>query len=571
MIASAKRAHARRGPPDERRAQRDDRQRRRPQHRRLEARHRREQQHDQRPRRRARPEAEPPQQRPEQRERERDVLARHREQVRQPGVAVREHDVGRERPRVSPSRNPASNARDVGASGAVPRSTTSRSALATRSAPRAGSSASTCSPVEAPDRVPPPRAAVEPVRVERAEPARDHDAVAGLEHPQPQRVVAGRDREQRAMRAARSPRARTRRCRRARFADRRRAHREIVTGARRAIAVGERRVRLAVERALGLRAAEQRERDDREREPGATADEPRAAERDERHDQHERSPDAGPARSPRHDPEHEPAERQQHAAFAHLRPSRGRAAARADRRRCPGTRVRSSTLRNGPLRSRSCTIAAGERRADARQRLELLGGRGVDVDRRGGSRRRCRGRPPTDRPRADRSPRRGRPPAAAAPTRGTATRAPSLSLAARLSRDRSAPAVAPPAARIASITRALAGRLTTPGARTAPTTSTTMRTGGGGRRAGRRSSSAVRLLDDDRVAAAALGVVGTCVADAEADGAIPARNHATPAATATHASTAAPTRASLRSARDAIREVGRARRRAGAERRVDRT
>src|SRR2546423_10297654 len=60
------------------------------------------------------------------------------------------------------------------------------------------------------------------------------------------------------------------------------------------------------------------------------------------------------------------------------------------------------------------------------------------------------------------------------PTSGTATRAPSPSFAARLSRSRSAPATAPPAARIASSTRAFAGNLTTPLTCTAPTTSTTI-------------------------------------------------------------------------------------------------
>ena len=61
-------------------------------------------------------------------------------------------------------------------------------------------SASTSVRFEPADRVAPARAIVEARRVQRTEPAGEHDAVAGFEHAQAQRVVAGRDREQGAVR-----------------------------------------------------------------------------------------------------------------------------------------------------------------------------------------------------------------------------------------------------------------------------------------------------------------------------------------------------------------------------------
>ena len=58
----------------------------------------------------------------------------------------------------------------------------------------------------------------------------------------------------------------------------------------------------------------------------------------------------------------------------------------------PRTSSRSSTEANGPLRLAVVDDRLGRRRADARQRVELVGGRPVEVDRSG---RRGRRRPPT--------------------------------------------------------------------------------------------------------------------------------------------------------------------------------
>src|SRR5207302_9787525 len=74
----------------------------------------------------------------------------------------------------------------------------------------------------------------------------------------------------------------------------------------------------------------------------------------------------------------------------------------------------------------------------------------------------------------------GSTPGTVAPTRGTATRDPSASAAARLRRVRSASGVEPPAASIASTTRAPAARRTTPPPPTAPTTPTTIAPAGCG-------------------------------------------------------------------------------------------
>ena len=99
----------------------------------------------------------------------------------------------------------------------------------------------------------------------------------------------------------------------------------------------------------------------------------------------------------------------------------------------------------------------GHARADAVELVELLGARGVEVERLPLG----RARPP--------------PAAAAAPRSGTSTCRPSSSLAARLSAARSARRRAPPARRTASNTRAPAANRYTPGRRTAPATCTMSR------------------------------------------------------------------------------------------------
>ena len=194
--------------------------------------------------------------------------------------------------------------------------------------------------------------------MQRAEPPAQHDPVAGFEHAQPQRVVTGRDREQRAVRAPdRNAHERVGvEAAGLRIVD---EHaRERVTGAsprdRRRSAPSAPR---PFERALGLRGAEQREREDRDHDAHAPVDEPRACQRRDADDEHARVAGPGPARSPARMPSTSPAERRAaRRARSRQTVTRSRSCARRPSP-MPGTRLRSSTLRNGPLRSRSCTIA----------------------------------------------------------------------------------------------------------------------------------------------------------------------------------------------------------------------
>jgi hypothetical protein len=130
-------------------------------------------------------------------------------------------------------------------------------------------------------------------------------------------------------------------------------------------------------------------------------------------------------------------------------------------------------------------------------------------------------------------------PGSACPTFGTYTRSPSTSLAARLSRSRSASAGAPPTASTASMTRAPAGSSTTPGRATAPATCTAIRPW--------VVDSVVVVV----VAAlpAARGLIrcdAVRAALAPSPPPSPTRYHTMPATTATATSTATPTRASVR-------------------------
>ena len=198
----------------------------------------------------------------------------------------------------------------------MPRSTTARNRFASAERPAGGPQGEHLHVVEPADRVPPASSAVEPVGMQGAEPAVEHDPVARLEHAQPQRVVARRDREQGPVRVAR------RRTRTSASVSNRPGSGSSTSTAASVTCwwsrdrAGERRVHLAVERALGLGAAEQREPDHREHDPARSVHEPRRKQR--RDTERERGARGRRARVfAREDAGEQSGEREQQAALAH--------------------------------------------------------------------------------------------------------------------------------------------------------------------------------------------------------------------------------------------------------------
>ena len=237
--------------------------------------------------------------------------------------------------RVSPSRKPASSARGVGGSGAVPRSTTSRSPLATPQRAARGREREHLDAVEAADRVPPPGATVEAGRRAAGRAGRSSTT----------RSPASSTRN----RSASSPVA-TANSVRCAPADRHAHERVGVEPAALRIVdehAGERRGRAARDRGRAARSApdrssarsvcaraEQRERDDRDRDAAPARRRTTRTERDDADDEQRRSPAPARRARPPTIPSTRPPSAEQHAALVHVRPSRGRGAARAGRRRC---------------------------------------------------------------------------------------------------------------------------------------------------------------------------------------------------------------------------------------------
>ena len=165
-------------------------------------RHRREQQHDHHRGDRARPQVEPPQQRTEERERERDVLARHREQVRQAGVAVRGHDIVGNRTGIAEQESGQQRAGRRRERCGAPQHDVAQSRFASRASRHRRARAEHLHAVEAPDRMAP--RARPSNRVGWSGPSRPLSTtpVAGFEHAEPERIVAGGDHEEGAVTAA---------------------------------------------------------------------------------------------------------------------------------------------------------------------------------------------------------------------------------------------------------------------------------------------------------------------------------------------------------------------------------
>ena len=307
----------------------------RAQHRRLESGHGREQQHDRDGGNRARPERQPPEQRAEERERERDVPTRHREQVREPGTAVRRRRRRRERRGCRRAGSPASSARVVGGSGAVPRSTTARNRLASVAPCRAADANASTSRAIRGGR---PRAAS----------ARDRRSASGAAHPAGLRARRGRRPRARAG-AARRRRSRRRAAVRCPPLVGTRTNASVakrplsgssastpasVTGSSRAIApVSEECASPSSARwVCAPPISASASIDHREPRPARRRTTPRPARSTPTIERGGRRTRPGVLTG--EDPGDQPAEREQHAELVHLTPSRSRGAARAGPRRC---------------------------------------------------------------------------------------------------------------------------------------------------------------------------------------------------------------------------------------------
>ena len=122
---------------------------------------------------------------PNEREHERDVLARHREQVRETRLRGTSATTSSGTARVSPSRKPARSARGVGAQGrGAPQHECAERRWRRASTPVAGCEREKLRAVEPADGVPPAGPTSKRVGVEGPEAAGERDTVAGLEHAQ---------------------------------------------------------------------------------------------------------------------------------------------------------------------------------------------------------------------------------------------------------------------------------------------------------------------------------------------------------------------------------------------------